>query len=94
MPITSRTVQIKLPPKTYLKLVKFGIAHGFLSESDPPFGGRAARRIIEFVLKMDADPGVQKIKEEEGGNTLDIIQRVIHQRNKGTKERTKEVRQV
>ena len=79
MPITSRPVQIKLPPKTFLRLVKFGIEHGFLSEEGPHFGGRTVRRIIEFVLKMDADPAIEAIKSAEGGNTLDIIQRAVHQ---------------
>ena len=79
MPITSRPVQIKLPPKTYQRLIIFGKEHGFLSEEDPPFGGRIVRRIVEFMLKMDADPTIEKIKRAEGRNTLDIIQGLIYE---------------
>lgn len=79
MAITSKPVQSKYPPRTFQRLIKFAIDHGYLSEDDLPFGGRTQRRIVEFVLKIDADPAVEDIKQKRGWNTLDIIQRAVHQ---------------
>lgn len=79
MPVKSRTVQSKYAPRIFQRLIKFAIEHGFLSEDDPPFGGRPQRRIVEFVLKIDVDPAIEHIKQVKGWNTLDIIKKGVDQ---------------
>lgn len=80
MPVTSRPVQIKLPPKTFLRLIQFGKDHNILSEEGPSFGGRVVRHIVEVILKIDADPAIEKIKTTGGRNTLDIIQEAVSEK--------------
>lgn len=78
MAVRSKTVQSKYPPRTFQRLIKFAIDHGFLAEDDMPFGGRPQRCIVEFILKIDAHPKVEKMKLE-GRTTLNIIQDLIDQ---------------
>ena len=79
MPVKSRPVQSKYPPRTFQNLIDFARDHGFLSEEDPPFGGQTQRRIVEFVLKIDTDPEIKALKACKGRNTLDLIQEAVHQ---------------
>lgn len=72
-------IRFKLPQKTYDNLKAFGEEHGMRSaRTERIMPNTVAANIVRHVLRLHGNEKIKKIKEREGGTTLDLITRAVH----------------
>ena len=67
----SKSIQVKMPPKTYEKLVQFTGSEGFIGSSGKPIVSQAVFKMIRFFLDAENDPEWEKLREKTGGTPLE-----------------------
>ena len=84
----SRSIQVKVPPKTYEKLVEFTGNEGFVGASGKPIVAQAVFKMIRFFLDTENDPEWEKLRDKSGGNTFGMVDSAvtehIKKRQRGT----------
>ena len=73
----SKSIQVKVPQKTYDKLVEFTGSEGFLSPSGKPIIAQAVYKMIRFFLDAESDPEWEKLREKTGGNTFGMVDSAV-----------------
>ena len=74
MPTNQKPVLFKHHPVTHQKMLSLAEQHGIASK-----GATVAKYIISKILKIDSVPEVHSVLAIEGGNTLNLIERAVHE---------------
>lgn len=69
----SRPIQIRVPQKTYEKLVEFAKSEGVTGSSGKPIVAQAVRRMIRLFLDTHDDPEMENLRGKYGGNTFGMV---------------------
>lgn len=75
--VQSKSIQLKVPPKTFEKLAEFTRSEGFVSPSDKPIVAHAVFKMIRFFLDTENDPELEKLREKSGGNTFGMVDSAV-----------------
>ena len=73
----SKSIQVKMPQKTYEKLVEFTGSEGFVGASGNPIVAQAVFKMIRFFLDAENDPEWEKLREKSGGNTFGMVDSAV-----------------
>lgn len=73
----SRQVQIRVPSKTYERLVEFAQSEGIIASSGKPVVAQTVRKMIRLFLDAHTDPEWQKLRERSGGNTFGMMDSAV-----------------
>ncbi len=69
----SRSIQVKMPPKTHERLVEFARKEGNISASGKSVVVQTVYKMIRFFLDVHSDPGWEKRREKSGGNMFGMV---------------------
>ncbi len=73
----SKSIQVKVPPKTYERLVEFAESEGIISTSDKPVVAQAVFKMIRFYLDAHSDPDWERLRDKSGGNTFGMVDSAV-----------------
>ena len=74
MSTNQKIVLFKHHPVTHEKMLSLAERHGIASK-----GATVAKYIISKILKIDSMAEVHSVLAIEGGNTLNLIERAVHE---------------
>lgn len=77
MMMRSRPIQIRVPEKTYKRLVEFAKSEGMMGSSGKPIISQTVRKMIRLFLDADSDPGWEDLREKYGGNTFGMVDSAV-----------------
>lgn len=69
----SRSVQVRIPQKTYERLVEFAEAEGFVGPSGRPIVSQAVFKMIRLFLDTQSDQEWERLCKDSGGNTFTMV---------------------
>ena len=75
--VRSRQIQIRIPSKTYDRLVEFAESEGVTASSGKPVVAQTVRKMIRLFLDAHADPEWEKLRGESGGNTFGMMDSAV-----------------
>ena len=73
----SRSIQVKVPPKTHERLIEFARKEGNISASGKPVVAQTVYKMIRFFLAAESDPEWEKRREKSGGNTFGMVDSAV-----------------
>ena len=73
----SRSIQVKVPPKTYERLVAFAEKEGIIGASGKPVVAQTVFKMIRLFLDADSDPDWEQLRERAGGNTFGMVDSAV-----------------
>ena len=73
----SRPIQIRVPNKTYERLVEFARSEGVTASSGKPVVSQTIRKMIRIFLEVHNDPEWEDLREKSGGNTFGMVDSAV-----------------
>ena len=77
MMMSGRQIQIRVPSKTYDKLIEFAQSEGIVASSGRPVVAHAVRKMVRLFLDVHTDPEWEKLREKYGGNTIGMMDSAV-----------------
>ena len=74
---TSKSIQVKVPQKTYERLVEFAEKEGIIGASGKPVVAQTVFKMIRCFLDAHSDPDWEKLRDKSGGNTFGMVDSAV-----------------
>lgn len=75
----SRCVQVRMPQKTYERLVNLAETAGFVGPTGRPVVSQAVFRMIRLFLDAESDQEWEKLREVSGGDTFAMVDSAVRE---------------